>query len=534
MRSCVRPLILLAGLCLALWVPTCGLWDYQGHDEPRYVTVSREFLDHPGPVLTLHGVPYREKGPVGFWAIAACIAPASPSTLVMLSRLPSVLAGAATVLLVFALARRLLGERAAWASALVLLASPLILQMVPTARLDMPFTALLTFAAWAWLGRETEGAIPWPRWTLLWGSVATALLIKGPPALLFPVALVGGEAFGARSWKVVRDARPLAGLGLVLGPAAVWLTLQASEAGLAFVLRMLERATVERVAGVSHIQPFWFYLPRILLCFAPWSILLVPAARAHLRRRESLEPRVVALWAWLLLPLLVFSAVSGKRTVYLVPLLVPAAILVGGWFDRAVPRDEPLPRATRALGATLLALAAGLPVVFFSSWVPIPEVRHGEAVVVSLAALLAAGGLLLLLQPRNGDLLLRASAAVVLAGALVDYVFVLPAEAAITSSRAFCATMDSLLPVPEKGRAVLGVVGTARDAEYHVYGRYEVRIVEGKANVFPGPATVPDHLLFVDRQSSSMREGAEEAGFVPVWRGEAAGASLVLLRRLPR
>jgi 4-amino-4-deoxy-L-arabinose transferase-like glycosyltransferase len=540
---CARPFLILAGLCLALWVPTCGLWDFAGQDECRYVAIAREWLDGGcRAVLTFHGEPYTEKPPLAFWTMAVFIAPSGPSTLEWLARLPSVLAATATVLLAFALARRLAGERAAWASALVLLATPLMLDLAPTARLDMPLTACMALAAFAWLGREGEGPIPWGRWLLLWGAVALGFLVKGPHAIIFGVAIVAGEAIAARSRRVFLDARPMAGLGLVLGAVLFWLGLQAAGAGFGFVKDLVWGGTVKRIAGDVHAKPFWYFALQFPLVLLPWTLLLVPAVRGRFRGGRDEAPRLGALAWGIALPLLLLSALSGKRVVYLLALMPPAAILVGTWIDRAAPRGEPLPRTSRIVAAALLLMAAALGTASAFAGdadvlarLPFPPPGGAVVGLRIAAAALAVVAVVLLLRPRTGDVLLGTGVAVVLAGALVNYVVVQPLAAASDSPKGLAAALAPLVEAPAGGgKPVLGAVGEAAAPRFHVYGPYAVRDIEGGKDVgavFADPANLPSAILLVDERSPRIREAAAKAGYVPAWSGEAAGARLVLLRR---
>ena len=87
------------------------------------------------------------------------------------------------------------------------------------------------------------------------------------------------------------------------------------------------------LTGSNHPEPFWFYLPTIVLACMPWGLLLIPLVKflssssPLIRRHRSLELGFLALWsAWCLL---FFSASSGKLPTYILP-CIPAIMLMIG------------------------------------------------------------------------------------------------------------------------------------------------------------------------------------------------------------
>ncbi len=77
----------------------------------------------------------------------------------------------------------------------------------------------------------------------------------------------------------------------------------------------------------QHARPWWFYLPLLVVSSLPWAALL-PATFIDAWKHKR-EPVIGFLLLWLLLPLAFFSLSSGKLPTYIMPCLLPLALLMG-------------------------------------------------------------------------------------------------------------------------------------------------------------------------------------------------------------
>jgi 4-amino-4-deoxy-L-arabinose transferase-like glycosyltransferase len=91
----------------------------------------------------------------------------------------------------------------------------------------------------------------------------------------------------------------------------------------------------------DHAEPFWFYLPGLLLGLGPW-LLLLPRLLRFLRRwseRFALQrsPSLGFFLLAFLWPLLFFSSSGCKRAVYILPALPPLALALGYYLSILLP-----------------------------------------------------------------------------------------------------------------------------------------------------------------------------------------------------
>jgi 4-amino-4-deoxy-L-arabinose transferase-like glycosyltransferase len=171
----------------------------------------------------------------------------------------------------------------------------------------------------------------------------------------------GDRVAGALS--IDRAARPhllrpiVAGAAGYLIPVAAWIAMIWWVAGPAYTAEILFHQNVTRyVAAWNNIAPWYFYFYRLPLGLAPWTLLIPGAILAPwaVTGEASRPLRGLLLASGLLF--IFFSATTGKRGVYLLPLYPALAILLAAAWCRAATRSA---RLLRSLHMTAL-LALGL------------------------------------------------------------------------------------------------------------------------------------------------------------------------------
>jgi len=316
--SARRTQLLLAGVCLLLFLPSLLARDLWKPDEPRYAQVSREMLETGEWVVPhLNGATYAHKPPLVFWfgAAARALGMGANGT-----RLASMLAALGSVLLTAALGRR-------WFSPITSLLAGLILAtcfefgwMARNGGLDASLTFLTTLAIYCYV---TGGRLL----PLLYVAAGLSVLVKGPVGLLFIVLAITSIRIARvpmdnRSWRHV-----LWGVPLMLAVIAAWVVPACVRGGEAYTNELLFKQVAGRTLNSwSHARPFYYYLVHLPQMFAVWIIIAIPAAWRGWQRRKK-EPATKAMMLWFGFGLLVFSVISGKRVRYLLP-IAPAFALI--------------------------------------------------------------------------------------------------------------------------------------------------------------------------------------------------------------
>ena len=392
-------------------------------DETRYAEIAREMLDSGDLVIpTRIGLPYLEKPPLLYWLTAGSYRLFGVS--VTSARLVPIGAALLTVLLTFWLGTPILGRRAAWLGAVLLLTCAGFLLSGRFLYMDSLLTlwTTVTFLA-AYVAIRGE-LLHRRYWILAAVACGLGILTKGPVAvaLCFPPLVVsrwlnsGTASRGCRiGWRDWISFAAVA--GVVSLPWFVLVSLrQGAFAGDFLLTHHLSRF----VGGLSHREPCWYFVPVLLICTLPCSILY-PAVAGFLLTRDpgSRAARsrglgfllVSAVWIFS-----IFSASSCKLPPYILP-AVPLICLATGTALNSIMLRKP---ATRFLGyihdasprdltgmlAWLCLVATGVDL-----WL-LDDPFHSRVIVWAIGTGLGIGLLTMLLVRRAASGTLRWGAAI--------------------------------------------------------------------------------------------------------------------------
>jgi len=361
-----RDLALLALLASLVFLPGLGRRDLWNPDEARYAEVAREMRDAGSwAIPRLNGQVYTQKPPLLFWAIAGSGALRGEIDETA-ARLPSALSAVGTILLVFALGRRLFDRRAAWMSALVFATALKILWQGRFGQIDMLLTFLVTLGVWFWVRGWTEER---PGFSLLFYPCAgLATLAKGPVGLLPPLLSIVAFLLIERDREGLRRLRIPLGLLVWLAIVLAWLVPAYLAGGEAYFRQIAFKQTVTRYANPwHHFAPWYYYLTVLPANFFPWSLLLPSAAWVAWKRSTGPERRGLLFAAcWVVVTIVFFSLSPAKRDVYILTMFPGLALLVGAALARLAtdwPRDQRWLTVPLGLIAAVFALiVAALPI----------------------------------------------------------------------------------------------------------------------------------------------------------------------------
>lgn len=334
-----RDLLLLALVFGALNFFLLGRSPLANPDESRYAEIPREMLAHDDWVMPrLNDVVYFEKPPLVYWTVAVSRVLFGPGEFA--ARLTPALFGLGGVLLTYGAARRLFGRDAGLAAALVLGTSLLYFALSRVLLLDMAVSVLMSAALFCFLLGMREPAGARRRWLFygLYAAAALATLAKGLIGFLVPGAVMFFWLLIFNQWSRLLPMYLPSGLVVFLAIAAPWHVLAAQRhpewARFYFVHEHWTRFTT---TAHSRTEPWWFFVPIVLLGLFPWVGFLVAALRDALRggwarRRENAEAWFLVTWVAFVF--LFFSKSQSKLIPYILPVFPPLAVVIGAWLAR--------------------------------------------------------------------------------------------------------------------------------------------------------------------------------------------------------
>lgn len=397
--SSVRLALLLVAILVALALVRIAMgWTPLAPDDARYLFVGLSILDGQGAV-TPSGDPYLLRSPV--YGVALALGsrlvggdPIDGARVVAVGVSLLGLLGAVRIAWLAA------GPGAAVGAALGLAATPLLWQLLPSLRIDLPQTAIVVavlLLAW----RPTTR-----RWAAAGAVLGIAVLVKETalPLLLLPLALLGlVPAPAVRRLAVVYVAAAVATAGW-------WWVVVWAVSGRVFPADALALVEARDVAG--SLQVPWDALPILVAFVAAWILVLRLA-------RHDPGARLLLAAALGLVPAATYALASGLAARNFAGLSVLSAIALGiagaalvsairsrlagpSGFDTAPSRAI----AALVLGAMILVGVAG-PVLGQRAVRPPPSDRLTNGLVAWVGANVANGGRVVMTFREREEVALR-------------------------------------------------------------------------------------------------------------------------------
>lgn len=382
-------LVLIIATLYLCYFHNLGAIGLVGPDEPRYAWIARE-MHESGDWVTprLYGQPWFEKPVLYYWGAALSFKLFGVTDAA--ARFPSALAALLATLAMAWLAWRVYGP---WTARWLLLLLPTTVGMIGfshAAAPDMPFAATLTIAmvfAAIILGltRNKQSPpfqrTPWLALILFGFFLGLAALAKGPAAIVLSGGSVLLWAAFTKRWRdAFRCLHPAAIASFCL-TALPWYILCSRRNPDFFRIFIIEHNFKRYLTPeFQHIQPFWFYVPILLIASAPWTLALVWSAlfgalRAWPQRRPS-DATLLAL-CWALFCLVFFSISKSKLPGYILPAIPAIGLLLSRTYVRLVP---PVEKGFHWMHVFVAIVAIQLPLLFW--FVPIGASRINRGVAV--------------------------------------------------------------------------------------------------------------------------------------------------------
>ncbi|MHB8253192.1 MAG: phospholipid carrier-dependent glycosyltransferase [Acidiferrobacter sp.] len=398
-RAWSRDILLVTLLAALLFGIMLGTRELGAPDEARYSEIPREMVA-TGHYISprLDGVLYFEKPPLFYWlqTFSIRLFGLGQWSLRFWTAFFAVLGCVA----VYVVGRSLYNRRTGFLSAMVLGTSFLYFGMGHVITLDMAVSVLASLSLFAFIlanrkpmGRERRFGM-WAAFVF----AALATLTKGLIGIVFPMMAIGLWIIVLWDWALLKRMYLPTSFALFLLVAAPWHILVQLKHP-TFLHYYFVRQHFERfLTHVAHrYQPFWYFLPILLLGILPWSAFVVQAIRFNLRfrwRERAQHTETLLLMIWVASIFTFFSASDSKLVPYILPVFPALAILIGRYLDDRW--DRPLETVNRrvfvAIAPIGLILAAAIAFVVPASR-PSLEPHTLKVAMALLGATLAVGAI---------------------------------------------------------------------------------------------------------------------------------------------
>ena len=332
-------------------------------DEAKNATCAREML-HRGDIIvpTFNDELRTDKPPLHYYFMMlsyTLFGEANPFS----ARFFSALMGVFTVMLVFIVGKRELGERSAFYGSLVMLAAlqpPLQFHLaVPD-----PYLIFLVTAATFYLYRfnRTE---KWLHFTIGYGAVGFGVLVKGPVAIVLPglsifVYLILSKQL---KWSAIWRMRPMLGALLILIIAVPWYFMVYKATDGKWIEAFFFKHNIGRYTSTmeGHGGVPLLAIPVALLSLLPFSTFIIQVLRNAWKRRNE-NPLINLALAAGCSTVLFFSFSQTILPSYISPALPFLSLLFGYYFDQLVTNYSASLKGVKSSVLVFTFIAMSLPV----------------------------------------------------------------------------------------------------------------------------------------------------------------------------
>jgi 4-amino-4-deoxy-L-arabinose transferase-like glycosyltransferase len=356
-RVRLSSLVIVLALPAAILYPTLGFHLLEP-DEGRYAQIPKEMLLHHSWIVpTLQREPYLDKPPLLYWLVALSYSAfgITPEA----ARLVPALCVHLTILAVYLIGRRSIGERAAFWAALLLSIAPGFVSVARLLLLDGLLTLCVTMSVLCGFEAVRTGRLKLGWWLASALASGLGFLTKGPisEVLLFvPLWMYGFLARGsgepgasATGWSStpsltvgVRPARVPSYwyalfLAIVIAVNVPWYVAMYREQPQFLGHFFWQHNVMRFLQPFDHLQPIWYYAPILVAGLLPGTVLFA----AYLWRivcGGSTKTNSLAGGFWLLAGLwcvFFFSCSGSKLPTYILPAYPFLCLAIGEFVARS-------------------------------------------------------------------------------------------------------------------------------------------------------------------------------------------------------
>jgi 4-amino-4-deoxy-L-arabinose transferase-like glycosyltransferase len=338
-------------------------------DEGRYAEIPREMVVS-GDYLTprLNGIKYFEKPPLMYWMESVAIKFFGLSEWSL--RLLPALLGILGCVWIFIVARLLFGREEAWASAAILATCSLYYAHTRLLILDLGVTVFLSLTLLSFLlAAKSPSSRTQNSWLLVfYAGSALAVLTKGIIGAVIPGTIILLWTIPWKRWSELKLAFKPWGILLFFLIAAPWhILVSLKNPEFPYFYFIYEHFT--RFTTIEHgrFQPWWFFIPILLVGLFPWIYFLPQAVNHAWKRLPGDIVQFLGLWVGFVF--IFFSISHSKLIPYILPIFPPLSLFLGvyiGKFWRESKNALGFVWGVQAFRLVCILLILALPIIFYT------------------------------------------------------------------------------------------------------------------------------------------------------------------------
>ena len=385
-RRLLLALLLAAAIPFTLNLGVSSIWDA---NEAFYAQTPREMMQAGDYVIPSFNFQLRMNTPVlSYWNVAASYRVFGVSE--WSERVPIALGALVIIATTFGLGRLVGGTTAGIVSALIVATSPRVLLLARRIIIDVHITMWMGLILLCFALAEVRPEHRRRYLVLMYVAAGLGVLTKGPVAVFLPAVVFFVYLASQRRLRDLGRMMLPTGALISLSIVVPWYYMLYQQYGWEYIAAFVFGENLGRFAETvgEQSRSVFFYLPIMLADLFPWS-LFIPVALWWAFRERFHHPVVRLLAIWVVTIVVFLSMSSTKEDLYILPIIVAEAALVGTMVTSVDDRDSlaKVVRLVVCLSGLLLAAAGAGVLWLFSQRYPLQGTEF-------IAACAMAGGAL--------------------------------------------------------------------------------------------------------------------------------------------
>ena len=365
--------------------------DFTPANELKYISIADEALQS-GTWFTFynHGEIYADKPPLFFWLImlSKLITGGYHMWLIgLFSLLPS-------MGIMAMMDRWLRNEEAKFnpvVANLMLLTTIMFIGATLVVRMDMLMTFFIVLSLYTFYNIYKDEHADIEKY-LLPVYIFLALFTKGPIGLFIPVVSIIVFLLVKKQIRTIGHYLGWRQCLIFLGLCVIWFVLVYMEGGREYLHDLLFKQTIGRgINSFHHKEPFWFYLPRMLWSFAPWSLLFIVLIWRGIHKKMFRSDMEKFFLTIICSSVILLSVISAKLDIYLLPVYPFVVYLCSILLEKN--RNDKGVKISIIIPAIIVNLILPTAIILKDK---IPDLYSYSAIAYAAVAILAGGGIMAL------------------------------------------------------------------------------------------------------------------------------------------
>ena len=397
-------IIMLGVFCFVMFFAFLGAYPLIDVDETRYVRIALEMLISNNFLTpTINGEIFVEKPPLYFWLedISFLIFGISEWS----ARLPMAVIATFGVFMTYFTGKMFVSNRFGLISALVLGSNVMYIILSHVAILDLLLSVtMMTSVYFGIMTLYSSDKRNWFEWIGFYSFCGLSALSKGLPGIIIPFGIIFLVYLLSKRLNDLFDYKKI-GIGLLLLAVIVlpWHVMMYKVHGAAFINEYILKHHLARFvnsAGINRKEPFWFFLPVIIIGFIPFITTTLTVFINEIKKTvdnfkfgfnynlfKYFSQDLIMSKRFLCINILsflfifgLFSTASTKLPTYILPAIFPLSFITGYIFEENFENNK---FATQIKISNLLMIilwlvifSAGMIVVFIPLFEDKPYFVH--------------------------------------------------------------------------------------------------------------------------------------------------------------